>query len=116
MADKKSSQHHYNLRDSTASGAHHYDFRDNTVAATMSSEAHQPAHQSKTSNRQSAHASATSHTGPSSSKSHQNQGHGHLHSTSATKEHPAVHLATGAEENLEHPVQLEHEHEGHHAK
>jgi len=125
MADKKGTQqHHYNLRDSTyaATGTHHYDFRDNTVAATMSSEAHQSAHlsnqstQSKASTHQNAHAAAASHTGSSASKSHQSKGHGHPHSDSASKDLPAVHLATGAEENLEHPVPLEHEHDGHPAK
>ncbi|KAF9170698.1 hypothetical protein BGX20_008628 [Mortierella sp. AD010] len=83
------------MSDKSNDSAHHYDFRESSSQGkehTSPSMRHSaPAH-----DKQGAH-----------SKAH----HGHP----AKTEHPAVMLATGSEQNIEHELHVAHEHEHEHA-
>ncbi|KAG0029257.1 hypothetical protein BGZ82_008054 [Podila clonocystis] len=117
MADKKDNI--YNFRDSTvvASLESRYDFRDSTVnAAAEHQRAHPEAHnealhvlQSQIHAQSQAQSQAQAHPHGHKTKDHAPERSQNPHSNSKTKpEHAAVHLATGNEENLEHPMHPEH--------
>ncbi|KAG0315288.1 tRNA pseudouridine synthase 3 [Dissophora globulifera] len=97
------------MADKGSTDSHHYDLRESTLAAAAT-------------NTGTDHAKGTSGT---TAHGHQHQTHGHQqqqhnqgklahhtqHGHAPKTEHPAVKLATGVEENLEHPVHPEHEQE-----
>src|SRR5690554_3965975 len=103
--------HHYDLRDTSA---HHYDLRDSTIAASS----HQKQAPHTKSGHGATHASQQSHHPQHGAThgAHASQQSRHAHHAGQTgqaqapkTEHPAIHLATGSEMNLEHPVHPEHE-------
>ncbi|KAF9379453.1 hypothetical protein CPB97_008948 [Podila verticillata] len=113
MADKKDQT--YDLRDNTvaASLEPRYNLRESTVAAAAEHQrAHPKAHKEALHALQSqTHAQSQASPHGHKTKGHiseKHQDHPHNDHIKAKPEHAAVHLATGNEENLEHPMHPEH--------
>ena len=87
------------MADKDIKPTHHYDLRESTIEASSEGARHSRAHSKSSLDPQ-------HHPQQHTKRSTQHTQHEHK----SKKEHPVVMLATGAEENLEHPVHLEHEH------